>query len=179
MAAVIEDDLHRFHLLGGERVAIHHQQLGESLHGGERAAQLVRGGEDELVFEPVELVALARFALELVGHLVEGGAERRRLGEAADLDAGAAVAGGEAAGGSDELLERSPQGGNQAAEDEQGTGQAGDQPGGDEDRRVAGVAGDVVAQFGPAAGLVVDGLAQGGGGGAPSAIRVRAAISTW
>ena len=85
--------------------------------------------------------------LELFGHLVEGGAEGGGLGEAADLDPGAAVAGGEASGGVDQLLQRPPHRGDQAAEEEQRAGQAGDQPGGDEQRRVAGVAGDLVAQF--------------------------------
>ena len=92
-------------------------------------------------------VAPALLQLELLGHLVEGGAEGRRLGEAADLDPGAAVAGGEAAGRGDQLLERAPHRGDQAAEEEQRAGQAGDQPGGDEQGGVAGVAGDLVAQF--------------------------------
>ena len=147
VAAVVEDDLDRLHLLGGERVALQHQQLGEALHRGERAAQLVRGGEDELVFEPVELVALARLQLELAGHLVEGGAEGGGLREPADLDPGAAVAAGEPPGRVDQLLERPSHRGDQAAEEEQGAGQAGDQAGGDEQRGVAGVGGDLVAEL--------------------------------
>ena len=63
VAAVVEDDLDRLHLLRGQRVALQHQQLGEALDRGQRAAQLVRGGEHELVFEPVEPVALARLQL--------------------------------------------------------------------------------------------------------------------
>ncbi len=92
--------------------------------------------------------APALLLLELLGHLVEGGAEGRGLRQAADLDPGAAVAGGEPPGGVDQLLERPPHRGDQAAEEEQRAGQAGEQPGGDEQRRVAGVAGDFVLQFG-------------------------------
>ncbi len=89
VAGVVEDDLDRVGLLGGELFALQHQQLGEALDGGQRAAQLVRGGQHELVFHPVEAVAFAGAALQLFGHLVEGGAERRRLREAADRDPGA------------------------------------------------------------------------------------------
>ena len=146
VAGVVEDDLDRFRLLGAELLALQHQQLGEALDRGQRAAQLVRGGEHELVFDPVEPVAFARLPLQLVGHLVEGGAERRGLREAADLDPGAEVALGQPAGGVDQLLERPAHRGDQAAEEQRRAGQPGDQPGADEQRRVAGLAVDVVAQ---------------------------------
>ena len=60
-----------------------------------------------------------------------------------------------------------------------GAGQAGDQPGGDEDRGVAGVAGDLVLQFGCAVGLGGDRAARRL---PPVALRracTRATISTW
>ena len=118
--------------------------------------------------------------LELVGHLVEGGAERRGLREAADLDPGAAVAGGESSGRVDQLLQRPPHRGDQAAEEEQGAGQAGDQAGGDEQGGVAGVAGDLVLQFRAALGLGGD-RRRGPPAGVLAFARscTRAAISTW
>ena len=146
MAGVVEDDLDRVRLLGGELVALQHQQLGEALHRGQRAAQLVRGGEHELVFHPVEAVAFAGPALQVRRHLVEGRAERRRLREAADRDAGAQVAGRQPAGGLDELLQRPAHRGDQAAEEQRGAGQPRDQPGADQQGRVAGLAVDVVAE---------------------------------
>ena len=92
VAAVVEDDLDRLHLPWAERVAVHHQQLGEALDRGQRAAQLVRRGQHELVFHPVELVALGCLELQFGGHFVERVAERRGLREAADLDPRRAVA---------------------------------------------------------------------------------------
>ena len=146
MAAVVEDHLDGLGLLGGELFALEHQQLGESLDGGERAAQLVRRCQHELVFHPIELVAFAFAALKLFGHVVEGGPERRGLGEAADPYPGVEVAGRQAFRGGDQVVERPSHRGDQAAEEERRAGQAGDQAGADQQRRVARLVVDFVAQ---------------------------------
>ncbi len=146
MTAVVEDHLDGFGLLRGELFALEHQQLGEALDRGQRAAELVRGGEDELVFHPVELVAFPGPALQLFGHVVEGGAEGRGLGEAADPDPRLEVPRGKPFGCRDEVVERPPHRGDQAAEEKRRPGQAGDQPDPDQQRRVARLAVDFVVE---------------------------------
>src|SRR6185503_21299841 len=68
------DDAEELPLLLGRELALE-QELDESAHAGERRPQLVGDGRDELVLEPVELLA--------VGDVAQVGGEARRV---ADVD---------------------------------------------------------------------------------------------
>ena len=145
LAGALGDHLGGLELAGVERLALGGQHLGEALDHGHRRAQLVRDREHEVVLHLLDAVALARVALERVGHLVEGPAQGRDLDRPADLDPGPQVAAREPAGSLDEAAERRAHRVDQAGEEDQRGEQGAGEPGGHQDGRVARLGPGVVA----------------------------------